>query len=182
MENFTITKEQILELKNTLPKERVDYLLKEYFPKVFGTKLEVGKWYKCTSKGFDKFLFYLSNIEEKTNRSVECGRGYGFCSAGDWFGNSSAFGLSDLEPATTGEVEAALIAEAKKRGFKEGVYCSFGTRGREGVLSSESFEYYSKENVLSVGFNAVFQLGKWAEIIPTITKQEAEEKLKCKIV
>jgi len=29
---------------------------------------------------------------------------------------------------------------------------------------------------------SIFQNGQWAEIIPTMTKQEAEEKLNCKIV
>ena len=80
------------------------------FPKV---ELEVGKWYKSTTLS-NVFLF----LKDK-----EYGR-YGFDSNGWYNVTDSNF---ELEPdkwtlATKEEVETALIAEAKKRGFKEGVY------------------------------------------------------------
>ena len=75
--------------------------------------LEVGVWYKY----YGSLLCFKGN--ETTSKIIKC---YGFCSGWD---EAISCGLgSDLNkwtPATDKEVEEALIKEAKKRGFKEGV-------------------------------------------------------------
>jgi len=79
----------------------------------------------------------------------------------------------------------ALKNEAVKRGFKEGVYIKT-THGNIKKISG-----VLKNGVLSelVSFNdpdrfngSIFRNGNWAEIIPTIAKEEAEKQLGIKII
>ncbi len=169
MENFTITKDQILELyKYTTA--HPDKCLKEWFPEAFETKLEVGRWYKGCE---NEIVCYCGD-----------NLGYGFIENGDWYHNSgwefdSKF--TEWKLATTEEVEAALIAEAKKRGFKEGVWYRKPTFIEE-AKGKMIYSINSGELYFTGSSYTIFKNGVWAEIIPTMTKQEAEEKLKCKIV
>lgn len=151
--------------------------IKENFPKLFTeTELEVGKWYK--NAFYNTLLCY-------TGESY----GYGFFegkwnSDGDW-GSLSTFKSNTVE-ATKEEVEQALIIEAKKRGFKEGVKIKslfhhdnptieiFNERGYEFVSSQNKLYIHGgKQSLMPV----VFYQGEWAEIIETITKAEAEKEL-----
>jgi len=169
---YTITKEQILELK--------DPIVKEWFPNVFETRLEVGKWYK------DKYkrLFQVTSLLNYK----EC-LGIGFGCIGGYYGNEHKLPWeingSEVE-ATEQEVETALINEAKKRGFKNGVWVKTinGTKKR---IKGDLFFYFKENKIMSMfdfdGMNGlIFHNGKWAEIIPTLTQKEAEEKLNVKIV
>ena len=82
-------------------------------------------------------------------------------------------------PATNSEVEAALIAEAKKRGFKKGVLINqvpaYGSCGGEHIAKDNKFlfTYHSDYTNLSYGGIGIFNTedGKWAEIItePKVT-------------
>ena len=187
MKEFKITKEQILELKNTLHKERVDYLLNEYFPDAFRTTLEVNKWYKDNNS---KLLYFILEIKDVKNINA-----YGFDARGNYCESKSDYewGTPDsYTEANNKEVETALINEAKKRGFLKGIYFD------NSILKDEDFGHgnqIKKEVHFSecdngtiwchseIGYNRqLFRNGIWATIIPTITKQEAEEKLNCKIV
>ena len=77
------------------------------FPKLF---VKISGWFKDETQ--DDFLaYYKNNIRQ-----------YGINSNGHWFDNCLAHCLgSNDEPATDEEVEQALIKEANRRGFKEGV-------------------------------------------------------------
>jgi len=122
---------------------------------------EVGKWY---ANG-DGFLCYTNKIVCKS------AYGFGINYAGIWFNNEAgeAFNIKNTEcrPATTKEVEDALIKEAVKRGFKEGVkYQSLNNDGKirdkDGIVS-HGFRY--ENNSLWCGWGFIFSNGQWAEII-----------------
>ena len=141
--------------------------IKDAFPKLFeNVELEVGKWYKK-----DGELAVWNNGKDT----------YGFNDSGYWR-DEMLFSTKDITPATDKEVEDALKIEAKKRGFKEGVKFLCAIDGSE----SEFIENYSgsynewqyKNNHLSREcMQYLFNDGKWATIIETITKEEAEKQL-----
>ena len=176
---FEITKEQILEFiewGNSKDQEK----LKQWFPEAFETKLEVGRWYK--NKDTESIIccesYYLCLTE-----GLIC-KGYGVDMFSDWV---TDYKICDCIPATDSEVEAALINEAKKRGFKEGVYanntniCEIGGKWE---VKANNFELLNNGLLVTKDNRSVVlsKEGKWAEIIPTMTRQEAEGKLGCKIV
>ena len=84
--------------------------------------------------------------------------------------------------ATIEEITKLLIKEAKKRGFKQGV--SFMNLFNKKIFkSSIGLFKYLHTGELVLDDNTIYNnSGQWAEIIPTITKAEAEAKLNCKIV
>ena len=163
---YEITKEQILETIRTGTDVTKRYF-KEIIPEAFNTKLDTGKWYKSStdieflvcyqSSGFDNYGFwddqpYRDNI-----------------SFGDYWDNMSRL-------ATDEEVSAALINEAKKRGFVEGVEFICLISGKKGKTECPGFLYegaYGKNsNSLETSFaetsinGVLYKDGKWAEILP----------------
>lgn len=180
-ETFEITKEQILELKNTLHKERVDYLIKEWFPEVFEVKLEVGKWYK---RPHNKALFFIVSDPEIAPFEV-----YGFDIEGRWMNVEKARTFPDSEIiATEQEVFEALKNEAVNRGFVEGVYLEqSGINKRFNHLNKPiNGKFFLDNHGFTLdsdnGFGYIFHKGQWATILETKTKEEAEKLLNCKIV
>lgn len=89
--------------------------------------------------------------------------------------------ISSARKATPEEIQSALQKEAERRGFVAGnfkcIYSPRTIKNKEG-----NYFYWQDEDVLWIGGNACYEKGKWAEIIPTITKKEAEEKLNVKII
>lgn len=159
--------------------------IEKEFPKLFKKdELEVGKWYKETTSNRMVCIREVSSIIN----------GYGFGCEG-WVSNEKMkYGLcTDWTPATDKEVETALIKEAKKRGFKEGVsFDCVRTNKKNCTLGSEEWEFepLSVENSLSsVSSQWIYEAGKWATIIETITtiietitKLEAEKQLNKTII
>jgi hypothetical protein len=152
--------------------------IEKEFPELFKKNaLVVGKWYKS-----DNCLF---NYQKQL--SV-----YGFF-RGEWNQENWSWSHYDKDVilATDKEVEKALIKEANKRGFKEGVvfnvtrdlwYNSYG--GREGYNTAidNNFKYLEGSNSIRmncvVGCMSIYENGVWAEIIKeTITKEQAEKEL-----
>lgn len=99
--------------------------------------------------------------------------------------------------ATPKEIEQHLIQEAKKRGYKGGAlivslgdcFESSHCKGKKEIISKEiNFDYDLDCDLLWVdsidpsSSLIIYEKGRWAEIIPTMTKEEAEKKLNCKIV
>lgn len=192
--NYTITEEQIKELSKWKHGKR---LTQEWFPEVFETKVEVGKWYKRPN---GNFLF----IKSIKNTGVY---GYGFDVFGYWVNctdESSLAFICDLEilkhldKATHEEVESALIAEAKKRGFVEGAKfkSSISENGEiRTVRESNSFGFIfcfdynqlttsTSKSEWEDGWSSqsnptIFKNGIWASIIKekSLSKSEAEAKL-----
>lgn len=172
-----IKKSQIEQIKEVLKAEnghsanhiRVE-ITKNIAPELFKeTKLEVGKWYhhgKCNS-----IMPY--NGGKKT---------YGFFNGS--FGDSWAFSNKDTAtPATDKEVETALINEAEKRGFKDGVTVKslFHKNSPRLTIKGSQFSFINNLKLHINGSTSLmpvlFLKGKWATIIETITKEEAEKEL-----
>jgi len=127
-------------------------------------ELEVGKWYK--SEG-TKLLF---NYQEGDYI-------YGFF---DYKWIEAAWEWDDTE------VEEALIAEAKRRGFKKG--CSFVPLNNDLLIreyespTSNSFVYFDCSIGLTMSDDysnvSIFNNGKWAEIIENPELEALEKKYK----
>lgn len=122
-------------------------------------KFEVGKWYK---------------LKESTGNAIACYQGIksGFGISGEmWFNNDNWTFPDEPEnwiPATHQEVEEALIKEAKKRGFKEGVRFKSNTPNVYGDTNHTMTDYVKfdfTENGLFSGKGWIFKDGVWAEIV-----------------
>jgi len=163
------------------------------FPKLFEKEeLEVGKWYKLTEdygsylkKGMVfMFVNYLSSnkIYSLVNHEMFGINTY----------NYIAPQTENLIPATDQEVEEALIKEAKKRGFKNGVEF-IALRDSEAIKDNCSCSYdkndakagawkYMNGVLYTYGWGryVVFEKGKWATIIEDkkeMTIKEIEKEL-----
>lgn len=128
--------------------------------------LEVGKWYKYPNH--ENWLLCIVGF--KDGMVVNS---YGFdCNSG-WMDGWNQKGITEMgnvTPATDKEVETALIAEAKKRGFKKGVrYKSLYNDYDSGMVNNSGLIYKSKINCLYVKsgemIDVIFRKGNWAEII-----------------
>jgi len=144
--------------------------LKERFPEVFKSDLEVGKWYKLYAKSFNfKYTWFITKIEN------DIIFGYGFDEKNTYYEFESELisieSLKSFELATEQEVKEALINEAKKRGFEY----------RTNVLSVDNvkeiigsgFFINSDGSFWNNGFSkniCLMRNGTWAEIIPTVTE------------
>ena len=154
-----------MKLKKSYIKENANLTLKEVFPKLFESELEVGKWYK-TKNGHLKFF-----VDEDT--------AYGFDMIGNWNEVGKGYRYSFRSdnywtPATDKEVETALIAEAKRRGFKDGVkirHILFDMSFSKGLPIINNFNLTYDHSDNSLDYKAedgqrfrIFKDGKWAEI------------------
>lgn len=180
MEKYEITKEQVQDIYN----DGCTYV-KEWFPDAFKAELEAGKWYKSN---YPLLIF----IEEIHHSYLV---GYGFNSIEEFKKGEFCRRQNDkyevdyksfnFKEATGQEVKTALENEAVNRGFKKGVeYLSAWNNESLCHYPKELF-YNSQKNCLATqhGSNeCIFQNGKWATIIQTMTKKEAEEKLGVKII
>jgi hypothetical protein len=158
--------------------------IEKEFPKLF-KKEEINGWYKSKEvKGWCVFL------ENEISR-------YGFDSLGNWFeGEDYTYKLEkDDYKATDKEVEEALIKEAKRRGFfnignifKSCFDDNNEVRDISKYDSSTDIGYYYvvRDGLRSNGLNTfskfcsnplIYQFGKWATIVETITKEQAEKEL-----
>ncbi len=165
-------------------KEQLNSLTEQIKKYESGERFEIGRWYKNVGGcGSHPYWFYYK----------EGGSGmYGFNNDMNWSCNLSC-GDSDLgvyyRPATTSEVEAALIAEAKKRIKHQSKYKSVrevldgdeydgrtatGSYGINGTMGL-SFSYNEKTDTLyNMGFGlyVIYEQGQWATIIPQEEKIE----------
>jgi hypothetical protein len=153
--------------------------IEKEFPKLFKEDdLKVGKWYKYPD--FENWkLLITDNTKGKE-------KGVGFNCSEIWMKDWLTDGgneLSSLIPCSDEEVKEALIKEAKRRGFKEGVRVDKLLYTNIGSLNGDSKTCENKEFKLSFGHLFIGNLlifhntGKWAEIVETITKEQAEKEL-----
>ena len=162
MKTYELTQEQIEELSKTKHGKRN---LKKWFPEAFETKLEVGRWYK--QKDEPKILALYDCF--KNHRPYA----YLFNAKGD-YEYKVEWSLIELptywELATEEEVREALINEAKKRWYKEGVKCKFGIIEEIRTIETNDFVFKLEYNTLGIKLkngnaDVIFRSGKWAEII-----------------
>jgi len=171
---FEITKEQILYIE----KASLSYVsseIKQWFPEVFKKELVVGSWYN--SLKHPKQLIFVVDFKD-----VQRIKGYGFDTRGNWERDNNEFswGLpsdGDYTESTPQEVEAALIREAKKRGYKENVLMKSMVFDNDVYLIKGEYKsvdddfYFIGEELKWNGFT-IFKDGIWATIIQdeTFTK------------
>ena len=157
-------KQQLIDLNDS----RVDEIL--------DLGLKVGEWHKG-----DKVLQSLIYITKITNTSIlNYNRLYyfGFLD-GRWVENDFIANTEheqSLIKATKQEVEQALIAEAKRRGFKQGVKVSRSWTNRKIInIQDNNFRLDGINTLLLYGYE-IFKDGVWAEIIDD--KSELKEEIK----
>ena len=154
--------------------------IEEEFPKLFKSELEIGKWYKYTDVENWKLCITVFNGTDV--------KGYGFSCSRLFMEDWRATGCNELDtliPCTDEEVETALIKEAKKRGFEKGSTIIDARDFKKEKISEIEFEIcnykpYGLELTVSKGkhnYCVLFSQGKWATIIETITKEDAEKQL-----
>lgn len=167
MKKFEITKEQLQTI------EPYYSAVKEWFPDAF--KKEFTGWAKDILQSNEKWIAYFENDIFR----------YGIGAGGKWFDSKNEihlFKFSDQKhkrEATPQEVEDALICEAEKRGLLDGSYYV----SPKVYKSIVKYPLELSNNILSdADGNYIFESGKWATIIETITKEEAEKILNKKIV
>jgi hypothetical protein len=160
MKNYEITEEQIKEIE-TWGSSKV----KEWFPEVFETKLEVGKWYKSIDK--EKHIFCVTEL--KDNRYYY----YGFDVCGgykkeDWYSFMDCGLQKGFAPATDLEALEALKNEFEKRN------------------PNIRFNMYGFKNNTLKGYNSILEdeteLFKDGVFTKFHTKEEAEKLLNAKII
>lgn len=150
------TEEKINQLEAAF-KAQIDELRKEVKP-----KFEVGKWYTYNDSS------HIFNITEIKNDKIY---GYGHSPISGWTNVTEWYNSKRIIPATDKEVEEALIKEAERRGFKEGVKCHSFIHNRPLTIHGTEKKYLGGElNKLHYGTDTyccvvVFEHGKWAEII-----------------
>ena len=154
--------------------------IEKEFPKLFkGDALVVGKWYN----GYENYLIYITNIRQEFSYKKISYYGLSWeqkwkC---DYIANIDI--ENSLKPATDKEVEEALIKEAKRRGFKKGVRVDKVNLSDDYNPNNELKEDTINTNeLLSHGYLwvssiLIYDNGKWAEIVDTITKEQAEKEL-----
>ena len=132
-------------------------------------EFEVGKWYKAINSQALCFIVSFPNRGIKDECEV-----YGFDISGDWIGGENCYGsiTNEFRKATDKEVEDALIKEAKKREFKEGVKYISLTTGDNVLINFKEHDDFAKDfygsiynNQLCACHGTIFMGGKWAEII-----------------
>lgn len=164
--SFSITKDQLRQL--TDPK------IKEWFPEVFSLPKDFTGWVRIEGILNKKWLTFFENGFQK----------YGFDSEGNWFSQIIKVSLQGNEFETTNEeVFEALKKEAVKRGFEKGTFVEKCLV--HDISGKMDFEFKSRVEKLKIfwlGGFCIFKNGKWATIIQTITKSEAEKLLNKKII
>ena len=153
--------------------------IEKEFPKLFKEDaLKVGDWVKTVNGA----IFRIQKKKVKLD-TTNMFYGYGFGAFTNvWDENYYAHeGLCTL--ATDKEVEEALIKEAKRRGFKEGVRVDkVNLSGDYNPNNELKKDTINTNELLSHGYLWVSSIliyddGKWATIVETITKEQAEKEL-----
>jgi hypothetical protein len=177
MKKFEITKEQLKSIIEAAVCNIKDYVtdndgfindwMKDEFPDAFKKELEVGKWYKHINNK-------ITLVFKENNKT-----GYGFYS-GLYSNKWAIFDVENWIEATTQEIESALICECEKLGLVDGVHYLYPNKHFERVLKYPLRLFDGC--IIDDKKNVIFDNGNWAQIIETITTQEAEKLLNKKIV
>lgn len=128
---------------------------------------QLNKWYKVSNS---KFMVYLTKYVGLN----QCEGFYFGADSGEYKGFSDNLGFRYCVLATKQEIEQALIFEAKRRGFKEGVKFKDLHIGKEAIV--DEVRYYDDSEDLRAGGYCIFYGGQWAEIIDE--KAELKQEIK----
>jgi hypothetical protein len=142
---------------------------------------EVGEWYKSVEISTGRFI--LACYQGKDNHQ------YGFISGGSWSDKVGTAWLGGMETAkaTPEEIQSALIKEAKKKGFKEGVKTKCLNVATDLETIGE-FQTFTKDGRLlfdsdsEVGWCCIMdEKGIWADIIEEEKEEETKQSIHDKI-
>jgi len=162
--------------------ENPEYL-KDQFKECFETELFIGKYFSSDLDYF-KSTICITEIQQRDGyRKVYY---YGIVNGefrSNYFANKGI--ENNLKPATEKEVEEALVKEAIKRGYEEGVTI----KNHQGTFVLNELNFVLSDGKYNDGIwtrqgNGVwiFFNGVWSDIItPTYTIPEAESKFNIKI-
>ena len=148
--------------------------LEQFLQKKF-QKLEVGRWYKTPEWdgviGPCKSLIFVESVQGDTFT------GYGWNLIG-WSDSFDGWATDQFTiQASDQEVKEALIAEAKRRGFKKGVTVN-GLKIADTFFANVVGELYAHRIDDKYTGTKVFNSGKWAEIISKPDKATQSKALK----
>jgi hypothetical protein len=136
-------------------------------------KFEVGKWYKLTRDyGIlkkDMVFMYVRRQDDDNKYPFVIVNHQMFSEVSDGGKNYLAPNEDQLIEATNEEVQTALIKEAKKRGFKEGVRFQSAWDSVEYIFNKIG-TYRDRRphpSLVAEPLGAIFCKGKWATIIDT---------------
>jgi len=168
-----------MKLTKKFIKENAEMTLKEVFPEVFE---EHTGYYKHRDE-YPNWICYF-DLDNKTYYGIGVSGIWMKCEDEKDFNEMTRYIKGQCIPATPQEIKDALEKEAVRRGYEKGVFCKFGTIKDIRQLNSKSFNLIecSMGICLANGRDIIFHEGIWNEIVKTITKQEAEERLGMKII
>ncbi|HYD90310.1 MAG TPA: hypothetical protein VEA37_02350 [Flavobacterium sp.] len=127
----------------------------------------IGKWVKEPGIEFGKSLYYIVSIDK--DKGINPVNSYGINRNGVWRDiDNRSLELTNWPLATDEEVNTALIAEAERRGFKNGAYVDnspLGFNFKERLKKGSNI--WVSEGYVNIGSDglAIYKNGKWAEII-----------------
>lgn len=177
---FTITESQINTLneifETTEAYQGQDYL-KEWFQEVFEIEVkslpkDFTGWCKCSDIKNELWLGYFK----------EGSLQYGFDGSGRWFNEAYPCKISETErEATESEVFESLKNEAVKRGYTANNFVKDIIMSGEVQIQGSHYEMHKKYGFM-MGDSTVFKDGVWAELLETISINDAEKMLGKKII
>lgn len=137
-------------------KEKVEGLMKP--------QLQVGRWYwKTCGKWRILFCYQGGNYENN----------FGFYGDGNWCIRIGNVNNNTSVLASHGDVETALVKEAKRRGLIEGATVKYQYNN---TFKNINGSYVYRGNKLAYGGCIIFKNGKWEEVIEQSTDKFAELK------
>jgi len=163
MKNYEITEEQIKELAKGNAK------VKKWYPEVFETTLEVGRWYK--NEDYGNLVFMTDKFKEQDFNSefTTFAKGYGFKFSyeKEWYEDLHFSDSRKFTLATDTEVLEALKNEFKKQNPNVTIYQFF-------FIKNELTGWLGDGKSTKL-----FKNGIWTKFH---TKEEAEKMLNAKII
>lgn len=168
-----LTKKQQEFIKQTHNNVCIDWKekIKEHFPKLFEDEFKVGDCVRILGSSNGKALAIYNGTQNMT----------GFNYSGEW--SNYIGGAVKMEKAKPEEVESRLIEEAKRRGvWNVPIIQPMNEIPQRESKGKSNEGYVSDSDQLFSQYGIVYWDGKWAEILKTITKEEAEKELNCKII
>jgi hypothetical protein len=171
-----LTTQKLTQLKEVANNKTID-LLKQWYPEKFQVEKKVHTFYYAGDEYGDEYLFAFY--------SVDSNQVYGFRNE-EWreIDNWNLNAPPKATLATEEQVLKFMISEAKKRGYKNGNYKCMCIPKYTAKTKENSFLFEDGKLWQGTHSNAnlIFEKGKWAEIIQTITKEETEKMLNAKII
>jgi hypothetical protein len=143
-------------------------------------------WYKVITYSLKPFFVYVTEWIDGDNM-----KGAGFGADGNWYENTSVWGTGrTCEKADSKDFKTFLRDQADARGMKLGVLTQNEISLVPFTIGTDwDFEFGSASSTVlwsfasdQTGRFSIFKNGKWSEPVKSITKKEAEAKLKMRII